>query len=297
LNNLCEFSVTGTVETVVKKLSKANIAAYNVKKRENVITFQVNDESIKKVFAIFKHPCYNINIRRKSKKTKFLQFLTNRVGLIIGGVLFVVAVALSNSFVFKIQVTGSGSYLKSQVLEILADCGVSNGKYLKSFEKPLAQSRIMALPNVTFCSISRAGSALIVDVQTDEVSSRSTSYSPLVCDKGGTLKNLVVVCGTAEVTVGSIITSGQTLIGAYKYLSNGEKTDCLAVGYAELECTEIISVSCESDSEENAVLALNSTLLYSDRVTAKSLTKKVNGDGVVYEVTFSYLYRLSINIE
>jgi hypothetical protein len=154
----------------------------------------------------------------------------------------------------------------------------------------------MALPNVTFCTITRNGSAIIVDVQTDEESSSSTDYSPLVSDKSGLLKNLVVVCGTAEAQEGSVVTVGQTLIGAYKY-SADRKIDCLAVGFAEIECTQTLTIFADCESEQNTADALNAPLLYTDNVTSKSYCVKASGEGVVYEVTFSYLHTLSINLQ
>jgi hypothetical protein len=285
------------VETVVKKLSKANIAAYNVKKRENVITFQVNDESIKKVFAIFKHPCYNINIRKSSTKNKLLTFARNRLGLIVGFCIFLSAVICSNSFVLKIQVTGNGNYLKDEVLGILYDEGVTFGSLQSRLDKPLAQSRIMALPNVTFCTIQQSGSFLIVDVQTDDEQALYRNSKVLTSDVNGKLINLVVICGTAQVEVGNNVKVGDNLICNYLINSEGERQNCLAVGYADIEISCCITVSAPTESEEEKQKALNATLLYSENANVTNCTaKKVDG-GVVYEITFTYPHTIAINIQ
>lgn len=289
--------MTAPVEIVVKKLAKANIAAFNVKKNDGKVTFQVRDETVKKVFAIFSHPCYNVKERRKSRKHGWFAFACNRCGLFIGGALFLCAVVLSNSFVFKITVTGSGSYLESEVLSIMQGAGVRCGAFFKGLDKPLAQSRIMALPNVTFCSIEKRGSAVIVDVQIDEEHTLTADYKPLVSDADGVVRNLVVVCGTAEAQVGQTVKRGDSLIGAYTENAEGELISSLAVGYAELVCRTVVSVNADEDSEKNAEYALSAPLLYAEEVLEKSYVVKNSGEGVVYEVTFSYLHTVSINMD
>jgi hypothetical protein len=155
----------------------------------------------------------------------------------------------------------------------------------------------MALPQVTFCNITKSGGVVIVDVYVEEENNSTPTYSALYSDTDGVLKNLVVVCGTSEAVIGEKVSVGQTLIGAYKTLSNGEQKDCLAVGFAEIERTLTICVNADGDTESNLALALNAPLLYTDSVIQKDYKVKENSDGVVYEVTFSYLYTLSINMQ
>jgi hypothetical protein len=297
LNNLTKISVTAPPEIVLKLLSKHNIAAFNLKKEGNCVTFQVRDESRKKVFAIFKHSCYNVNIKKNSAKNSYLKFVRNRCGLIVGGIIFLLAVILSNCFVLKIQVTGNGDYLKNDVLAILSDEGATLGSLQTNLDKPLAQARIMSLPNVTFCTIQRAGSFLIVDVQTDEEQSAGENLSQLKSDVEGRLKSLVVICGTAQAEVGKEVKVNDCLIEGYTLDDNGQRRTCLAVGYAEIERSANINVCQPFDSEENRAEALNSTLLYSDNAVIKSCNVKQVDGGVVYEISFTYLHTISINMQ
>lgn len=297
MNNLTRFSVTAPTETVLKKLSRAQIAAFSLKKDGRRVLFCVRDNNIKKVFAIFTHPCYNVRIERKSPKNALLSFVANRLGLIIGSALFIAAVVLSNGLIFKISVTGSGSYLFSEVTSIASSAGASVGSFFVSLDKPLIISQVMALPQVTFCSVEKRGSVLIVDVQTDEEDFSSLSSGALKSDVNGTVLSIVAVCGTSAVSQGTAVCAGDVLISPYAAAEDGSAKKCTAVGYARILVKANISYPADGESESNAQSALDSTKLYSDEVVASSYTVRHTAEGVVYEVSFDYVRTLTINME
>ncbi len=296
MNNLTCVCVTAPVESVLKKLKKSNIAAYNVKKEGAAVNFCVRDENIKKVFAIFKHPCYNIRIKKKSKKNAFLSFSACRFGVFIGFALFVCAVAIAQNFVFKITVTGSGSYLREEVVNILGSQGVKCGSFYKGVNKPLVQARILALPNVTFCSVTKSGSVVVVDVQIDEEQSLSPQGA-LKSTVRGKVEKIVALSGTPVVAAGDCVEAGDTLIAAYNIASDGGTQSCIAAGYAVVSVSAVISVPAREDNEDNAQAALKAAELYSENVVERSLSVKVCADGVIYEVSFVYTVTVSVNME
>ncbi len=297
MNNLVQFEVTSTVETALKKLNKVNIAVYKLKKRGVKVYFAVEEEYTQKVFAIFAHPCYNVSIRRRSAKMRFWNFLGKRFGLAAGAALFLAACISANSLVLKIKVTGNGSYLSPQVIAAANECGVRCGTPCSALDKPLLTSRILSLPQVTFCSVQRKGSYLVIEVRTDEQHSPLTDSKSLVSDCGGEVHRLVVLSGTAEKAEGETVSSGETLIGAYRLTESGERQPCLAVGFAEIKRTANIIVFRESESEENASSALAATGLYSDNVLEKSYKVNPCEGGVNYDITFTYIVTLSVNME
>ena len=94
-----------------------------------------------------------------------------------------------------------------------------------------------------------------------------------------------------------MVKEGETLIGAYYLTDSGESVKCLAVGFAEIKVTANVSLYYGEDSEDNMEAALNSTALYSDKVLEKSCKVSPYEDGVKYDVTFSYLVTVAINME
>ncbi|MDE6001280.1 MAG: sporulation protein YqfD, partial [Clostridia bacterium] len=259
-------------------------------------TFFVKDKHLKKVFAIFSNPCYNITVTKQSGRGRFLKSVINRAGLIVGALAFVAIAAFSNAFVLKIEVDGSGSYLSPEIKRIVYEFGAKEFHLFKNFDTPAATGKILALPQVTFCNIEKKGSILRVDVQVDEEHSAKAVRTPLVADADGVVKNIVAICGTAAVSLGTEVKKGDTLISAVTYAGEQE-VESIAVGYAELECRGTCEYFALQESDENMRLAYSSVQLYADEILTRSHTVKQAEGGVTYVIDFTYLHKLSINIK
>lgn len=288
-------SIVSATEPALKKLKKAEIAVYDVKKEGAYLIFSVKDKDARKVFAIFEKPCYNVKVIRRSFISRFLSLVALRAGLIAGAVLFIAAAVVSDMYVLKIEVSGNGSYLEPEVRQIVYDEGAGEFKRFSALNTSTATGRILALPQVTFCNIQKKGSVLIIDVQTDSEHYGSADMKPLVSDCDGVVKNIVAVCGTAAVKAGDGVSKGDTLIFAHTLA--GEKTiSCLAAGYAEIECKKTCEFFAEEESEENLKRAYASLLLEDEELISRSHTVKPTEGGVIYVMNFTYLHRISINL-
>lgn len=295
MNNRTRFSVISTAEAVLRKLKKAKIAVFDCKKEGAAFIFEVQDKDTEKVFAIFDKPCYNIIVIRKSRKRSVLNFLAKRAGLVAGAAAFVCAAIAANSFVLKIEVSGSGSYLEPEVRKIVYDEGAGEFKPFSAFNTPVATGRILALPQVTFCNIEKKGSVLIVDVQVDEEHYGTADKKPLVSDCNGVVRNIVAVCGTAAVNVGDSVKKGDALIYAHM-LSGEEVIDCLAAGFAEIECAGHKEYFAEAENEQSLKEAFSSILLEEESLLNRTYSVKPTDGGVLYLIDYTYLHRLSINL-
>ena len=252
---------------------------------------------MEKVFAIFSHSCYNIVIIRNSGVTRLKFFLKRRFGLIAGAVIFVAAAVMSGNTVLKIKVTGNGGYLERQVIAIAAECGAREWSFCRKLDAPLMQSKIMALPDVNFCSVKRDGAYLLIDVRTEEEHTSKVDYKPLTANVSGEVYRLVAICGTPERKEGDYVSAGETLIGAYELTAEGEGVPCLAVGFAEIKAHAELSLFYNEESEQNAQSALKAAALYSDTVLERSYKVSPCEGGVKYEVSFTYLKRVAVNME
>lgn len=298
MNNLTKIKIISAPRQAIAKLAREGVPVYNCNKSGAYFIFSVPDNLVKKVFAIFSRPCYNITIEKKSTLFRLRNFCIKRAFLLAGGLMFAAAVCLSNTFVLRVEVTGSGAYLNNAVRSVLYDCGVREHSLYEGGNEAAIISRVLALPDVVFCSVQKRGSVLYVDVQTNTESGTRADYSPLKADRAGTVENIVAICGTPCVSVGESVAAGDTLIAAYS-AADGQNISCLAVGYATLSCTGSVSYAAERESEENLNSAYAAALLYvgDGEMTARSHTVSKNAEGVVYTVNFTYLHTISINFD
>ena len=296
MTDLTRISITATAELALKKLKKAEIGVYDCKKDGARFIFSVKDKHLKKVFAIFSKPCYNISVTGKSRRKTFFTSALNRLGLIIGVFAFTCAAVLSNSFIFKIKVSGSGSYLSPEVKRIVYEAGAKEFKLYSGFDAPLATGKILALPQVTFCNIEKRGSILHVDVEVDEELGLSAKQTPLISDCKGVIKKITAICGTPQFSAGDKVEVGDELISAYTFVGE-TKQSCLAVGYVEIECKGHAEYFAEAETDESLKDAYSSILLEGDEILTRTHTVKEADGGVVYVIDFTYLHKLSINME
>ena len=295
MTELSKIRITATAESALKKLQKAKIPVYNCKKRGADFIFCIKDKDIKKVFAIFKKPCYNIVIECGSFKKRLIKGLALRAGLVVGAIIFVLAAYLSNYFVLKIEVSGSGSYLQSVVRQIVEEEGAGEWRPYSALDKPVATGRILAIPEVTFCNIQKRGSVLIIDVEVDHSHTESTQRQPLISDVSGTVKKVVAICGTAAVGVGQTVAKGDVLI--YASMQVGDKTvESLAVGYAEIECTRTAEYAAPDDSEKSVKEAYASMLLDGEQIISSTHKITPTDGGVKIIIEATYLHKISINL-
>ena len=295
MSKRAKISIISTAEGALRKLKKAQIAAFNCKKEGASFVFEVKDKDTQKVFAIFDKPCYNVTVVKRSRKNRLLSFLTVRAGLVAGAAAFVIACIAANSFVLKIEVSGSGSYLEPEVRKIVYDEGAKEFKPFSSLNFSVATGRILALPQVTFCNIEKHGSVLIVDVQVDEEHYGSVDNKPLVSDCNGVVKNIVAVCGTAAVEAGASVKKGDTLIYAHT-LAGEEEIPCLAAGFAEIECSGHTEYFAEAENDLSLKEAYSSILLEEENVLTRTHTVSPTEGGVIYKIDFTYLHKISINL-
>ena len=298
MNKFTCISVTAAPRTALLKLSRAHVPVYDCSHSGAFFIFNVRDKYVKKVFAIFAHPCYNVTVRRKSTLARFKHFAAKRAFLLVGAVLFAACAYLSDCFILKIEVTGSGAYLKQAVLGIVRDCGYGEGTFFRGADKVSIISQVLALPDVTFCSVQKSGSVLYIDVECEEESAQRANYSSLVADRAGVVQSVVAICGTAAVAAGDTVAAGDVLIAAYSVV-NSVEVPCLAVGYARLECTAQINSFAEEESEQNLQAALASALLYAGEgeIISQTYTVKTVSEGVIYTVSFTYSHTVSINFD
>ncbi len=295
MTDTARITIISTAETALKKLKNANIGVYDCKKDGARFLFSIKDKDVKKVFAIFSKPCYNISVQQ-SRRENLLSRAVARIGLIAGAIFFVLIAVISNLFIFRIEVSGSGSYLSADVRRIIYEQGFSEFKAYRKFNVSEAEGKILALPQVTFCNIEKRGSVLKIDVQVDEELNGKVNPSPLVSDRNGVVKNIVVICGTPAVSVNYSVKSGDTLIYAYTVV--GESTaDCIVVGYAEIECKGVYEYAAPADTDTALKAAYSKANLYADNITNRTHTVKESDGGVVYIIEFTYLQKLSINME
>lgn len=195
---------------VVDKLTGSGIEVLGAEKKEkNTITVWVNGKDRKKVFAILQGSCYNVVGTSFHGLEKVKQTCLKSVGLLAGAAVFLASVCFMQSRVLKIEVVGSGAYYAQEVNEILSRNG--SGFFAPAPEEGAVTAEILALPRVSFCSVKLIGGVLTVTVEVSDENA-VLEGAPLLSPADGKVEELVVVRGTALVSVGDSVQKGDVLV-------------------------------------------------------------------------------------
>ena len=158
----------------LNRLRREGLCLKNVKKcKKNQIVCMVDAKEVEKVFAIYPNMCYNddryvayrVRILPPNGLQKWWILCKNRVGLWLGALLFFLLTVGSNDYVLNVDVVGDAGY-ESAVMEILGKYDVTLFERYDGSKTDLLTAEILRLRGVSFCSVRKVGSTIVVEVRT-----------------------------------------------------------------------------------------------------------------------------------
>lgn len=243
-----------------------------------------------KFFAICKNMCYNIiSVKYKGILAPFMHIIKS-VGVFIGALAFTACSLLLSNVVLKIDVVGSGSTFRSEVVSVLEELGVSKYSLFSSIDYQKVSSQILkSNERLNFVSVEKNGNRLLVKIE-------ASNPPPTILDRqtqnlkspySGVVEEIAVLRGTALKNVGDVVTVGDELVGAYVTLKDGSLYETFIIARVKIIAQEKYFHACQNPSEEDVRSALTiAEFLSEGEVLKKSFTLKENG----IEVTLSVRY-------
>lgn len=243
---LTRFRVEGLCpEGALKKLSGGNIPLFGIKKTgKTQLEFCIERKYRKKAFTILKDSCYNITETRYYGVLRLMHALRSRAGAAVGCALFLLVCSFSSRPVLRIDVSGTGAYYRREIVDLLGENGVKNGGVYDERKTPLLTAKILALPDVSFCSLKKSGNVLRVEVQVVRPAEFCARTGSLCASTDGKVVSVRVLRGEAKVREETQVTAGDVLVA---------ETDGAVMASVTLECR--YGAFFETESEESAFAA------------------------------------------
>lgn len=278
-------------ERALLRLKRAGIAVYDAKKCEkNQILFYVNRKDSEKVFAIYPNVCYNnsINSAYSVKKLeavgiwKYIEWAKRRVGLLLGGLLCMLLVLLSEPLVFGIEFAGTNIYAREAEMA-LKEVGITPfAPYVKGKED-LVCAKLLTIDDVEFCSVQKIGHRVVVEIRTSPFPTLELKTGVMQAQRGGTIVAITVLRGSPLKKIGDTIQAGEPLVGDWFEGVDGGQVRVEIIARVRIACTWEGNV--EATSEEEAFAKAYLELGLQDAtITGKEITEN-NG---LYHVAIAY---------
>lgn len=241
------------ISKLYKILKKNNIAMIDIC-RENykTIYFTVTSHNLKKLFALLDKSCYTINVIEYYGTKKAIEFFKVRFGYIVGLVVFIVLIALSNMFVSEIKIYGNSKLSSQEICACLSQNGIKKGSIISRCNSDQIYSILTNnFDEISLVSVLKKGTNIVINIKEKQSIDLATDTNPhdIVADFDGTVLSLSVMQGTACVKVGDKFQKGDILIkGSFKDI-DGNLVTCKAQGQVKAKLMLTSEIEFKSQAE------------------------------------------------
>lgn len=123
------------------------------------------------------------------------------------------------------------------MLAALEESGIKTfAPYRREKEQEVC-SKILALKDVSFCSVKKSGMTVRVEVRLNAFSEPEPQTGDMTAKHSGTILQAAVLRGTLLKGVGETVEAGEALVGAYFLSESGERTPATAIARIAISCT------------------------------------------------------------
>lgn len=280
-------------ERALTRLSRLGVGIYAAQKTDKTtVEFWIKKSDLDKVYAIYpKGSVYAVERLPARGGTRTLEWLRRRTGVLLGGLLFLAITCAADGVVLRIEVDAPTVY-EAKVQALLKEKGVKKYvAYQKDKEDEICAS-LLALDGVSYCSMQKRGSVLIVTIKTNAFYT-PPSKEELYAERSGVVERIVLLSGTALVEKGAVVAKGDKLVEGAIYSPEGEKQETSVVAYATLSCRYEAVYACADENEAFAKAYLEAGL---EEDKGKLVQAKVEKTGEGYAVSLSYTWTQRLKI-
>ncbi len=288
-------------ERVLLRLRRAGIPLYHIQKEQkDRICLQVERKDVPKVFALYPtlsneqsaYSPYKVKKLGGVGLAKAVDFCKNRLGFVLGGLLFCVITLAADDFVFGVEFVGAQEY-KREAMQALEENGVALFAPYTEGKEDLVTAKLLALDYVEFCSVQKVGNRVRVEIRTSPFAHSVRRQGAMKAKHTGEIVALTVLKGTAVKKVGDSVAAGETLVQNVLTTQEGEQMRVEAIARVRLSCTyEGLHEGAESVEQAFCEAYLALALGEKDEIIAKEITQMEKG----FHVKITYLVTESINL-
>lgn len=285
------------LDRLINSAKNRGLTLENVKKTSNrrlIVSLSLRDS--KKFFALSKELCYNIKKIRQSGKTLPLLKAWQRLGIVIGAIIFCISTCFFSDLIYGFSFSGSGSVYQNEVLYCLNEMGVKPYARFSSFDFEKIEDLILAKnKNLSFVSIRKNGNRLVVEssLATDNVDRLSGNVYSIKSQVDGVIEKIDVYRGTALFKKGDSVKKGDLLVDGYMTIKE-QVVKINVLANISIIATEQFSYSSSLDNDDNQAILLAKATLIDKEIIEYSVEKIQKENEFNYITTVKYRYVLYV---
>ncbi|MBQ9715862.1 MAG: sporulation protein YqfD [Clostridia bacterium] len=225
------------------KMIKSGITAKDIKRRDKkCIEFCLPANQTKQGIDFFASECYNVLTIDNAPVCSFLHFCKTRFVFVLCFVSMIASLFLLGGRIWRVDI--SGDINPALVQKVLQDNGLWIGTRKDDVVLDVAENVLCNnLPDTKYAIVSLKGSTLFVETFKKELPQQivGDDGKNLYATQDGVISRIVLVRGTAKVSVGDVVTKGQLLVEGVRTHADGatEQVRAVAQVFADVTYTGV----------------------------------------------------------
>lgn len=202
-------------ERLINTASKKGINLFNIRYNKSKITAFVSITDFKRIFNLHQNKDVNIKIDNKIGLPFIIHRYRRRVGLLIGGMIFLVLLEFLSSFIWTVEVNGNKIVPTDEIISACKKMGVYEGVPISKINtKNAADKLLLEVPSLAWGSLNIEGSVVTVNVTEVKNQPKNNEGLPsnIVASEDAIIKKLDVTSGNSLVKVGDAVANGDVLV-------------------------------------------------------------------------------------
>ncbi len=243
------FDLTGyNTDNLIKTLHQKKVKLYSIVKRENSLSFTIDDKDEKKVKR------YILNFKYDKTPSFFKQIpkiLNNNLCLILVLIFSAFVYSFLVQFTWQIEIYGNENLTKSEILEVLNNNGVRTKHIVKLSSEEIESIMLNNYDRIAQVSVIKDGTAIIINLS-EKLVYNETEFNPIRANFSGKIEEIKFITGTLNCKVGDYVNEGDILVYPYNIDTAGNKIsvkplaeikgEIFVIGKAEKKKTEDVLV-------------------------------------------------------
>ncbi|MBQ8057233.1 MAG: sporulation protein YqfD [Ruminococcus sp.] len=213
------FKITGKFpERFINIVTKSGLSIWNTGRVNGDLCACMYVRDYRNIRPFSKKSRVKLKINKKVGSPFFVRKYKNRVGVLVGALVFAIVIFVMSNFVWTIEITGLQTISEAKVRQVLCDNGLYIGAYIptKSF-KIIGRDTMLELDDIGWMSINVIDSHASVEIKEKAKSPNVDNYhqpANVKAERDGLILKINVAEGEALFNSGSAVVKDQLLVSS-----------------------------------------------------------------------------------
>lgn len=254
-------SEKGFFERFLNLCARKKIKVYSPKIKNGKLFGGMNVKDYLKIAPTARKAQTVLKIRAKKGLFFTAKKYKHRSGLAAGTAVFIILLEVLSSFVWNINIVGSGDLPRAEIERKLKDFGIEEpcptSRLGASNAKEIRNEMLNGIDSLSWAAINLDGCILDVECRLKAKTPPRPEYTPsnIIANKGGVITEIKAYGGTPCVKAGQAVVKGQLLVSGAVELTNGGTLFCHSSALIKAQVENIVETRITFRQVDKTTLA------------------------------------------